>query len=170
VEAGEGSKLQVGRKKMTGPKEFLQHPIVESPLQVETEEGKVIKVEGNKMIVWLSGGSQCTHCAAREACRALAGGGRQIELPKINGIKPGSRVIIRYKSRSRVFSAFVVFILPLLFLIGGYITFDALFRSEGQAILGSLLGLLLGFLIARLIDRLVSHRSEFLPEVLGIEL
>ncbi len=132
---------------------------------MSTEEGEVVELRNGTVVVRLEAGMRCMTCAARGACQAFGSGVRKIELPSREGVEPGQRVVLKYKSRFRIFSALLVFLVPIVGLVGGFVAAVALFKTQGAGVLGAFLGLGIGFGLLRLIDRWIARRATFLPEI-----
>ncbi len=135
---------------------------------METEQGKIVDLKNGKAVIEMEAGSQCTHCGARHACSAMGGVVRQIEIPVKNNVKVGDRVTISYQSQSRIVSALLVFLLPVLFLIAGYFVGFTLFGTEGKAILVALAGLVIAFILNWGLNKVFTTDSHFLPMIVKI--
>ncbi len=136
---------------------------------METEIGKVVTINNDKVVVQMEAGSQCQHCGAKHACTAMGGVVRQIEIPAKNDVQVGDHVTISYQSKSRIVSAIIVFILPVLFLITGYFIGFSLFGTEGKAILTALGGLIIAFILNWGLNKIFSKNSHFLPTIVKID-
>lgn len=136
---------------------------------METEEGKIISFKDGKAVVQMEAGSQCTHCGARHACSAMGGLVRQIEIPAKNDVQVGDHVTISYQSQSRIVSAIIVFMLPVLFLIAGYFIGFSLFGTEGKAILTSLGGLGIAFILNWGLNKIFEKDRHFVPMIVKID-
>ena len=74
-----------------------------------------------------------------------------------------------------VFSALIVYLFPLLFMIGGYfftgwlLTELGVFPAETYNILGSIVFLFISFYIVRKINNLLENNEDFEPVISGIK-
>ena len=137
---------------------------------MEMEQGKIVQIAEQKAIIQMEASSHCNTCGARHSCTALSGEMvRQIEIPIIKNIKVGDNVTISYQPRNRIISAFLVFILPILFLILGYFIGLYFWGSEGKAILTSFAGLILAFIFTWWLNKILSKKNNFLPTILKVE-
>jgi len=128
--------------------------------------GKIVKFKNGKAVVQMETGSQCNHCAARHACSVIDGAARQIEIPVENSIHINDQVTLSYQAKSRIISALLVFILPIIFLIAGYFVGFEVFSSEGKAILSSIAGLIFAFVLLWGLNKILAKGQCFLPTVL----
>jgi len=137
---------------------------------MSTEEAEVVELKEGVTVVKIEGGLRCMTCAARGACQAFGSGERKLELPTVvENVRPGERVVLKYKSQSRIVSALLVFLIPIAGLVGGFAAAEAWFGNQGAGVLGAFLGLGLGFGVLRLIDKALARRATFLPEIVGRE-
>lgn len=128
----------------------------------ETEAEEVVKVFDDKAIVQMKAGDHCQHCGARSVCSAIGEKVRQITIQNTIKASEGDRVTLSYRPKSRVASAAVVFILPIIFLIADYFVGQRDFGSESMGIVGSLIGLMVAFSILWIIDRVLRKSKRYL--------
>ena len=134
---------------------------------MENESGIVVAVENGRAVIQMTPGSYCQKCAAKDICSSLGETTRQISVPTTKKLSVGERVTLSYRASSRVTSAMIVFILPILFLIAGYFFGTSFFgKSEGWGILGSLLGLVVGFVAIWLLNKILERKQSFIPQIL----
>jgi len=137
---------------------------------METEQGKIIHIRNGNAIIELEAGSQCFKCQAKESCHTLTGDTtRQIEIPILNSIdnlKEGDKITLSFQPQGRILSAFLVFIMPLLFLITGYFLGIRFFGTESKAIMTSLAGLLAAFMFLWIINKTLIKDKKFIPTIL----
>ena len=123
------------------------------------EIGTIISVERGRAMVRIDRGSQCNGCTA---CKSFGENNMQIEaLNRPNG-QVGDLVEVMIEPAKVVKHSFIVFILPLLMMVLGYLAGGTLYpvRQESAGIAGSLAGLVLAFLLIRLFDRRASRSAE----------
>ena len=112
------------------------------------EKGTVKKIEGNYAVVEMDGG-ECKTCSARLFC-----GGEEKRTMKIEnniGTVVGDRVTVEIPKRSFYISLSLIFIIPIILLIGGFLIFNQFF-SETISGLISLALLVIWFFILKYID------------------
>jgi sigma-E factor negative regulatory protein RseC len=88
---------------------------------MEIEIGRVKELRGDKAVLYLHSHSKCHHCGAKMICGAGNGVTRELTIPNSLSAKVGDQVKISYQESSRILSAFLIFIVPILLLIAGYI-------------------------------------------------
>ncbi len=110
--------------------------------------GTIIKNQNGHIVIQMDGanGAGCATCGAKHAC-SPAQGSRFVELKQKSDLQPGDRVRLEMGEARSIGLAFLLFILPIIFIIGSYILFDSLKWSEGLAILASLGSGIVVFLI-----------------------
>jgi len=140
---------------------------------MENETGKIVRIANGKAVIELEPGEQCETCGAKGACSAFGGNTtRHIEVPvtqQLKHIKEGDRITLLFQPRTRILSAFLVFILPIIFLVTGYFFGFQYFNSEGKAILISFVALLLSFIFLWILNKLLVKKEKFIPTILRIE-
>lgn len=85
------------------------------------QNGIVRRVTGDRALVLLSGSDGCATCAGKQGCGVLCGSSkRSVEVWASNdcGAAPGDIVDLELKPSSALLLVFLLFILPVLFLVG----------------------------------------------------
>ncbi|NOY59082.1 MAG: SoxR reducing system RseC family protein [Calditrichaeota bacterium] len=133
---------------------------------MEEEIGHVTKVDHGKVKVQLTPGSQCTGCGAKSFCSALGETVRVLEVESDENVSPGDKVSLKFGTSSKLTSAMIIFILPVIFMIAGYFLMTSLYiNTEGWGIIGSLAGLVFGFIVIRILDRVLLKTKEYNPVI-----
>ncbi len=131
---------------------------------METQEsndeiGVIKKLSGNEVVVEVQRKGSCKNCSINMLCM---GGNEKTQFHLKSPSFPlaaGDEVVLEISPADRIFSSFIVFIFPILTMIGFYALIGyALGLSENIAIFGSLFGLLLSGVAIKLIDRMASER------------
>lgn len=132
------------------------------------EIGKVTKVSQGQMTIQLSRGDHCNVCAAKSLCSFEGPNSayRFLNIPSVSGINEGNQVTLEYRESSRILSAMLVFLLPLLFLVAGYFLADWYFDFINREIVGAVAGLVLSGVVLFLLNRILTKSRFFLPKVL----
>ena len=141
------------------------------------EEGEVIADKGDKVVVKVERNSACEKCD--QNCDLAQNHDQDELLVKINkknyDLKKGQKVILEMSEKNMVFSALIVYLFPLLFMIGGYfftgwlLTELGVFPAETYNILGSIVFLFISFYIVRIINNILENNEEFAPKITGIK-
>ncbi len=135
---------------------------------METEVGWVKAIEGGYAVIRLRAGAQCGRCGAKMVCAAGKGLDRELKIPNQLYARVGDQVEISYSESSRILQAFLLFILPIFFLLAGYAVARSLYGTEGAAAIGAFLGLLLSLALLRVLNRVAEKRQAYLPRMVRI--
>ncbi|PLY04463.1 MAG: hypothetical protein C0624_05840 [Desulfuromonas sp.] len=140
------------------------------------ENGTIIELKSPSIaLVLCQKGSFCTHCAAMDTCRLGEDNqSMQVEAHNALGAEVGDRVVLAVSSRNFLTSSFVVYILPLLFmLVGGLLgqfIGEKLVEGVSPQLLSALLGVI--FLVGGFVTIKVGSRAlkqeHYLPRIVRI--
>lgn len=136
------------------------------------EKARVIKKENGQSLVQIIRVSACSHCD--EKCM-LAEDSHEMEEMEVLvndpiGAEVGSMVELEMGTKPILFSAFVVYLLPLVAIIAGYFVGSSwlspfITNGEIAGIIGSVLSFFLSFLLLRFFDKKAGAKSNFHPEI-----
>ena len=135
---------------------------------MKIEEGTVVELNGDIAQVRVGKHSDCQNCGACPGSDAAI-----ISLRNSIGAKQGQRVTFEVRETNTLRGAFMVFVLPLIFIfigvfagkiVGGLLGVSAL---TGQ-IIGGVLFLLIAIILIRLFDNSVRKKEKSMPEILKI--
>ena len=140
------------------------------------EYGEVIETRDNTAVVRVVKNSACSKCD--KDC-ALAGDSHEIKEMSIEvdnpiGAKKGKRVILEMGEKPLMLSALIIYVLPLIGLIGGYFAVNWIVSSLGYkpseviGIFGSMTCLFISFLFIRIIDARLKTLKVFHPKITRI--
>lgn len=104
------------------------------------------------------------NCGSCESCVFQ----NELKTPAKNSVqaKPGQKVLIESQS-ARIFkAAFLVYVLPLLFFLAGYLLASALSLGEAGRIVASFLGLVLGAVTVVLSQRRIREKDKITFEII----
>lgn len=142
--------------------------------EVLTKTGVVKAVQGRMVLVVTRMESACESCKAKDACLTLGGGGVNTEVRARNTARAevGDVVTIGMKGSSVLKISFLVYMVPILALIGGIVLgyLVAKLISVDENILVGLFGglaLLGAFLWVKKKGDKLSNRQEFIPEIIS---
>lgn len=130
----------------------------------------VVRTEGSLAWVEAERQSSCGQCAARKGCgtAVLANvlGRRAARMPALNPVaaRPGEQVVIGLDESAMLRGAVVVYLLPLLALIGGAVLASP--GGDGLAILGGVGGFLTGLWGLRRFQRRIEYNPRYRPVIL----
>ncbi len=109
-----------------------------------TEQGVVFRTDSESAWVKTTRSSACEGCTARGSCQTM-GGGQEMEVKALNpaGARVGDRIVLSFETSSLLKATFLIYVLPIIFLIAG-----AAFGQMLAALIGfrtPALSVLLGF-------------------------
>jgi sigma-E factor negative regulatory protein RseC len=139
---------------------------------VLTRTGVVKAIQGRMALVITKMEPECEGCKAKEACFSFGGGGVNAEVRARNtvGAEVGDIVTISMRSSSLVKVSFLVYMLPILGLIGGIVLGYSLARliPVDENILVGICGLFAfsgAFAWVRKKGETLSARQEYIPKI-----
>lgn len=130
------------------------------------ELGKVIGRDGKYLLIEVGNQKICSKCELIGKCTKKSTRIVRV-LDENQEIKVGSIVELSSSPAKYILAAFLLFILPILFLIGFYFIGYTLFRREPFALLFSLVGLALSLITLVIISRFTG--TFFLPKIIKLE-
>ncbi len=125
------------------------------------EKGIITSVEpSDQATVKLVRDKKCQGC---HACDLFGDGSASIRAVNSIGAKPGDIVEVNIGSDKVLFSSFIVFLLPILLMIAGYVVGYHIFSPRGYTgeeygIGGAAIAFLLSLVISKQIDKSVSKK------------
>jgi sigma-E factor negative regulatory protein RseC len=130
------------------------------------ETGVVREVRGEEAVVELTPVSSCSTCALNAFCNP-----KEVEKPVLTVRNPihaktGQWVKLEMNPGAAVTSAFLIFIFPLLGLLGGYFAGHPFGRL--WEIVGSVTGFALFLLIVKFVDPILTKTRSFRPMVIQV--
>ncbi len=138
------------------------------------EQAVVVEVGDGYAWVETQRRSACSACATSEGCGtavlAKAWGDRRARVRAISNLplQPGDSVIVGLAEGALLGGSLLVYLLPLVLLLGGAILGQTVFTGAGDqpVMLSGAVGLGLGFLVARTWSRCWQDDARFQPVVL----
>lgn len=128
------------------------------------EKGLVVKADNKKMTIRFGSTEACKKCGAcqiKDDQAILAGVDNTVDA------KVGDTVAIENKPSTMVMAAVIIYLLPVIFLIGGYFLslfiVNSLNFNDKYAVLGALFTFALSFYVVTLIDKRLNKSSTFKP-------
>jgi sigma-E factor negative regulatory protein RseC len=128
-----------------------------------TEQGTVVEVRDHQAKIELRPGDECAHCCAGFMCKSGNGGLRYFEVENAAEAQIGDVVEIYLPSQNVFLSAFLVYIVPLIALVAGYVIGKAASGSENVGIIAAVLALVAAYLSLRVVDSRVARASKWRP-------
>lgn len=140
------------------------------------ETAKVIAVEQGKATVECVSKSACASCGSAEHCgnsslaKAFPRRTHHLQVELTESVEPGEQIELALNAKNVLHSALIIYLMPLLLLIGGAGLGKALFNPSQQELASVLLGglgLALGFMLVRLYAKRHGQSQRFRPRMLG---
>ena len=140
-----------------------------------TAEGIVIKVDFPTAWVKCTKSAACESCKAKGFCDTMGGSDDDVEIEAINavGAKVDDRVTISFKMSSLLKVSFLVYMVPVLFLILGVVIGDKIARifNYDQSIFSIVVGFLFlfaAFFFVKAKGNKMSKKDEYKPKIIRI--
>ncbi len=140
-----------------------------------TEEGIVTKVSSSTAWVKCSKSAACESCSAKGFCDTVGGSDDDVEVEAINAVeaKVEDRVTISFETSSLLKVSFLVYMVPVLFLILGVVVGDkiAVIFNYNQSIFSVLTGFLFlcaAFSFVKAKGKELSKKDAYQPKIIRI--
>ncbi len=140
-----------------------------------TEEGIVTKVYSSTAWVKCSKSAACETCKAKAFCDTMGGGDDDVEVEAINAAraKVNDRVFISFETSSLLKVSFLVYMVPVLFLILGVVIGDKIapIFNYDQSIFSMLVGFLFlvaAFFFVKAKGKDLSKKDAYKPKIIRI--
>ena len=137
-----------------------------------TAEGIVIKVNSSTAWVKCTKSAACESCKAKDFCDTVGGSDDDVEVEAINAAqaKVDDRVTISFKTSSLLKVSFLVYMVPVLFLILGVVIGDKIapIFNYGRSIFSVLVGLLFllaAFFFVKTKGKELSKKEAYKPKI-----
>ncbi len=119
-------------------------------------KGIVTDVKGKRISVKLYKSSSCSHCSA---CSEANKYGKIFDFNFDEKVEKGDLVTLEIAEKDVMKAALIVYILPPVFMILGYIVAASLNFSEAKSAIGSFIGLGIAFLFLFLYDKFFAKKN-----------
>ena len=139
-----------------------------------TEKGVVVEVGDDTAWVKTEKSGACDSCCAKGNCLSVGGGNdMKVEAINIAGAATGDRVVLSFGSSSLFKATFLLYMFPILCLIGGAIAgmiLAPLFNVDEQAlsVIISFSCFLGSVFIIRVRGNKMSQKDEYKPKIIRI--
>ena len=131
------------------------------------ECGVVVSTKDGFATIRMQKGDACKDC---NICESYGEGFRSIEAVNDVGAEIGDQVEVEIKSSNLLKYSFLVFIFPVLMMIGGYFAGISLIKNGGSnedyGILGAFTGLLLSFVLIKVIDKALGGNKKNYAQII----
>ncbi len=127
------------------------------------EQGRVIRIEGDRAEVAVVPSGGCDHCGAAGICNWTGKRERVVLARNLAGARIGELVVLRRRQQESLSSALIIFGLPAGLMVTG-VVLGSLLGSDWLAVVFAGAGLLAGGGILILLDR---YRRAKLPVIVS---
>jgi sigma-E factor negative regulatory protein RseC len=138
---------------------------------VASEEGVLVRIDAAGAWVKTIRGDACESCSSKAACHTM-GGGREMEVSAANpiGARVGDRVVIKMDTPAFLKGTFLVYMFPILLLVGGAAIGEWASRSSSTpsplpSILCAFGGLAVGLVLMKIIANRLARRDDYRPRI-----
>lgn len=122
--------------------------------------GRVVRIDGEFAEVAIPRSERCKSCGI---CPFSGGDSVLLRIRMDVPVKVGDRVKIRTEDRYVILSAFILYIVPVIALLVGYLVGNLLFSSEIFKVILGFLFMGFSFLVNRIIDKKVKFPQIIEP-------
>ena len=134
------------------------------------ETGKIKEIlNNNTAIVSMDCYKECEICPAKTTCNLFTTGEKTIKVRYNGELKFGDSIELIFRPKKRIISAIIIFLIPVLALIGFYYLGFYLFKREIIAIFFSIGGLFFSFVVIYFVIKLNKGFRNFMPVVVKIK-
>ena len=140
-----------------------------------TAEGIAIKVNSSTAWVKCTRSAACESCKAKDFCDTVGGSDDDVEIEAINAAKAkvDDRVTISFETSSLLKVSFLVYMVPVLFLILGVVIGDKIapIFNYDQSIFSMLVGFLFlfaAFFFVKAKGKELSKKDAYKPKIIRI--
>ncbi len=123
--------------------------------------GRVLSAQNGTLRICFQKPSSCEGC---KGCGNNAESQITIASPAAASASEGDTVLVRVPDKSLLFSAFIVYVLPLCVFLIGLIIGKLVSGSDTVSVISALSGLLISFFVLRKIDR----KKAYTPTVISV--
>jgi len=126
------------------------------------DKGAVIDTDEKYAYIAMQMNKSCGKCAGRGVCFA---GDKPIPLKIKNeyGLKKGDVVELELSSQTKMSAGFLLFIVPIIFLIAGYYVGHRVSGTETSGIIGGGVGVIISALILKIVNKKVGDNNLMKP-------
>jgi len=129
--------------------------------------GTVVHIVGNKAKIRVTVDENCAGCSSRGTCMSSGRVNREISVINDYGAVEGDRVVFEADPGKVVFASFLLWVVPILAMIGGY-CIGEMFGGGAISIIAAFVCLGLSFAVLAVFDRMVSGGSTFHPRIVAV--
>jgi len=129
------------------------------------EQATVVELRGQRAKIALRSEDECEHCFAQHMCNLGHDGVRYLDIENTLGAQIGDAVEVYLPSQNVLLMAFLVYMVPLIMLLAGYLLGNGLSGSEHIGTATGVLALIGSFLGLRFIDKRIAQQARWNPVI-----
>ena len=131
-------------------------------------QGVIVSIDGNKSKVRITTESpECMGCVSKSHCNFSDTKSKEITVINDYGAKISDQVVFESEPSKVLFSAVLIWILPLFAMFIGYLVADR-YAKGVWPILSAFVFLFFSFGLLKLVDNIISGGSTFYPKITEI--
>lgn len=131
--------------------------------------GTVVDIQKGLAVVEYSRSDACNTCKLKAFCFQKGGDVTKLTMKNILNVKKGDKVQFEISPQMRMLSSFLVFILPVIFMIGSYfVCKSAINLTEKVSIIISLISIVVAFIIVKIIDGQIKKKAMIQPKMVAV--
>jgi sigma-E factor negative regulatory protein RseC len=133
---------------------------------MRTESGTVVEIKNDYAVIEMTPHDACASCAAKNACTSLGGGTKRISVKNECAARTGDAVEFSISNKGSLFSACIVYGLPVLLLFIGMLAAPQIAgsgsdASDNASAIGGFAGILVSLVIIKLINPIIKKMDVF---------
>ncbi len=134
-----------------------------------TDVGTVVDIQNGLAIVEYSRSDACDTCKLKAFCFQKGGDVTKFTMKNNLNVKKGDIIQFEISPQMRILSSFLVFILPIIFMIGSYfLCKSAIGLSENISIVVSLISIAVAFIFVKFIDGQIKKKAMIQPKMVAV--
>jgi len=134
-----------------------------------TDVGTVVDIQNGLAIVEYSRSDACDTCKLKAFCFQKGGDVTKLTMKNNLNVKKGDIIQFEISPQMRILSSFLVFILPIIFMIGSYfLCKSAIGLSENISIVVSLISIAIAFIFVKFIDGQIKKKAMIQPQMVAV--
>lgn len=134
-----------------------------------TDVGTVVDIQNGLAIVEYSRSDACDTCKLKAFCFQKGGDVTKLTMKNNLNVKKGDIIQFEISPQMRILSSFLVFILPIIFMIGSYfLCKSAIGLSENISIVVSLISIAVAFIFVKFIDGQIKKKAMIQPKMVAV--
>ena len=131
--------------------------------------GRVVDIQNGLAVVEYSRSDACNTCKLKAFCFQKGGDVNKLTMKNNLNVKKGDMIQFEISPQMRMLSSFLVFILPVVFMIGSYfLCRSAIGLSENISIVVSLISIAVAFIIVKIIDDQIKKKAMIQPKMVAV--